>query len=105
MTFGAGKRSPTPCSFSYTVQVKPCTASFTITALTLEKTVDGREGGERKGRERERERERGGRGERERGREGEGGGRGDMEGGHGGREGEREEKEIRKWREHTSILN
>ena len=55
MTFGAGKRPPDPCSFTYTVQVKPCTASFSVTALTLEKAVEegrGRVERERTGEER-----------------------------------------------------
>ena len=56
VAFRAGKRRSAPCSFSHTVQVKPCTASVAVTDLTLGRAVKGRKDIERE-RERERERE------------------------------------------------
>ena len=61
VALGAGERRPSPRSFSHTVQVKPCIASITITALSLVGEVRG---GRVKAGESKREAE--GEGERER---------------------------------------
>ena len=41
VALGAGERCSSPCSFSHTVQVKPCVASINVTALSLKGEVGG----------------------------------------------------------------
>ena len=63
VALGAGERCPSPCSFSHTVQVKPCVTSITVTALSLVGEVRG---GRVSSKEGETKREAKGEGERER---------------------------------------
>ena len=64
VTLGAGERCSSPHSFSHTVQVKPCIASITITALSLVHVGEVR-GGRVSSKEGETKREAEGEGERE----------------------------------------